>query len=214
MNWIQKTKFFLIRKIFKFLLLALVFSCRKKTTGWHHVLELREQGIPIIFVIWHRHISYALYPFRNSGVRPLISLSSDGELISQIATEFGTFPIRGSSSRGGNRAFLQLLRAIKTDKSEIFITADGPKGPLREIKDGTVILAQKSGSAIVPVSWTATRVKIFKKSWDHFAVPLPFSTVTFKYGEPYFIPKDFHKSMIPEIKTEIKSRLDQMEQGE
>ena len=122
MNWIQKTKFFLIRKIVKTVVMILAFSCRKTTIGWENVLDLRKRKIPIIFVIWHRHISYALYQFRNSGVRPLISLSSDGELISQIASEFGNFPIRGSSSKGGNRAFIHLMRSIRKEHAEhIFI---------------------------------------------------------------------------------------------
>jgi lysophospholipid acyltransferase (LPLAT)-like uncharacterized protein len=138
-------------------------------------------------VFWHKKILFTIYQFKNSGARPLISNSDDGELVSQVAEEFNMIPIRGSSSRGGARAFIKMMHSIRKEKSHILITADGPKGPAEQIKDGTVKLAEKTGAVIIPISWTASKVKVFQKSWDKFELPLPFGKIKFKYGKPIYI---------------------------
>ncbi|MCK4941986.1 MAG: lysophospholipid acyltransferase family protein [Candidatus Aminicenantes bacterium] len=209
-------KYFFLRKAAKFLINAIIKTCRIHITNQAHIRALRENNIPIIFTFWHRHIFFVIFRFKHSGARPLISHSRDGEIVSQIAEEFGMNPIRGSSSSGGARAFLKLLESLKTEKSDILITADGPRGPLREIKDGTILLALKTHSAIVPISWHSSRVKVFKKTWDRFMIPLPFSHITFSYGEPIILPptekgqnKEQHLTI---LKTELQERMVRLEQ--
>ncbi|HLP58275.1 MAG TPA: DUF374 domain-containing protein, partial [Candidatus Deferrimicrobium sp.] len=125
MTFRKKIKYFLIRKAAKLLILGIIKTCKFKISGYEAVEKIREQGIPIIYAYWHRHIFVTIYRFMNTGARPLISLSEDGEIVAQIALEFGMHPIRGSSSRGGAKAFITLLNAIKEEKSEVLITADG-----------------------------------------------------------------------------------------
>ncbi|MCK4836795.1 MAG: lysophospholipid acyltransferase family protein, partial [Candidatus Aminicenantes bacterium] len=181
MTSIPRVKFFVLRKISRLVINAIVKTCRIHITGEEIITDLKHKNIPIIYVFWHRHIFFTIYRFKKTSARPLISHSRDGEIVSQIAEEFGMNPVRGSSSGGGARAFLKLLKSIQTEQSDILITADGPKGPLREIKDGTIILARKTNSVIVPFCWYCSRVKIFKKTWDRFILPLPFSHITFSY---------------------------------
>jgi lysophospholipid acyltransferase (LPLAT)-like uncharacterized protein len=207
MKFRQRVKYFLIRKITKLLIDAIVLTCRIKIIGEETVTELREKKIPIIYIYWHRHILFTIYKFKKTGARPLISLSPDGEIAAQIAEEFGMNPVRGSSSKGGARAFLKLAGSIKDEREEILITADGPKGPARQIKDGTIVLAQKTGSVIVPFSWYSGRVKILEKTWDRFIIPLPFSTITFKYGAPFFIDPKKRRGELGALKKELQDTL-------
>ena len=207
----RKIKYFLMRKAAKLLIHAIIKTCKIKITGIENVEKLREKNIPIIYAYWHRHIFVTIYRFKNTGARPLISLSGDGEIVSQIAVEFGMNPVRGSSSKGGARAFLKLLAAIKVDNSEVLITADGPKGPLRQIKDGTIRLAQKTNSVIVPIGWHASRVKIFEKTWDKFKIPLPFSSIIYAYGEPFFIPSGVKREDYSRLKEKLKQAIDSLE---
>ncbi|MCP5103340.1 MAG: lysophospholipid acyltransferase family protein [bacterium] len=211
MTFPKKIKYFFIRKAAKVLILSIIKTCKFKVTGFEHVEKAREQKKPIIYVYWHRHIFVTIYRFRNSGARPLISLSEDGEIVAQIALEFGMNPVRGSSSKGGARAFLKLADAIKADNSEVMITADGPKGPVREIKDGTILLAQKTGSVIVPIAWHADRLKILEKSWDKFKIALPFGSITYAYGEPFTVPPDAPKEDFPQLKKSLKKAIDTLE---
>lgn len=212
MEFPQKFKFFFLRKIARLLILLIIKTCRIEILGQERVKSIKTQDRPIIYIFWHRHIFFNIYQFRNTGARPLISLSKDGETVSQIAEEFGLKPIRGSSSRGGMRAFLKLLNAIKEQKSEILITADGPKGPARELKDGTVVLARKSKALIVPISWYASRVKIFEKTWDRFIIPRLFARIVFIYGEPYQGSDNPRKEDISIHKKALKKMLDNLEQ--
>lgn len=191
---------------------AIIVTCRLQIEGVDKVKEYIRKGIPIIYVFWHRHIFVTIYRFKKSGARPLISLSEDGEIVSQVAEAFGMNPVRGSSSRGGARAFLALVNTIKSDTSRaLLITADGPKGPPREIKDGTIRLAQKTGSAIIPVSWYASREKVFEKTWDKFKVPLPFSRITYLYGEPFVVPPKANREDYCCHKETLKKSIDSLE---
>ncbi len=207
----QKIKFFLISKAARMLINSIVFTCRKRISGEKKIETLRNSGQPIIYIFWHRHIFYNIFKFKGTNARPLISFSTDGEIVSRIAEEFGMNPIRGSSSHGGARAFIKMINAIKKENSEIMITADGPKGPPREIKDGTIHIAKKTGAAIVPVSWYASRVKIFHKSWDKFILPIPFGKINFSFGDPVYIPVGVLKSEYSEYKNILKIKLDELE---
>lgn len=207
----KKIKYFVIRKAAKLLISGIVKTCKLKIVGYEEVKKLREQAVPIIYAYWHRHIFVTIYRFMNTGARPLISLSEDGEIVAQIAIEFGMNPVRGSSSRGGAKAFIKLLNSIKEEKSEVLITADGPKGPAREIKDGVIRLAQKSGSVVVPIAWHADRVKILEKSWDRFKIPLPFGAITYAYGKPIPIPATGSKEDEETWKQRLKEAIDALE---
>jgi len=207
----QEFKRFIIVKVSKVLIHFIAFSCKKETLGSENVKRLKNSGKPIIYIFWHRHIFFNIFKFRNTNARPLISFSHDGELVSQIAKEFGMNPIRGSSSKGGARAFFHMVNAIKENNSEIMITADGPKGPPREIKDGTIHIAKKTGAYIIPISWYATRIKVFDKSWDKFMLPLPFGKIGFAYGEPIYIHGKVLKHEYSDYKKTLKSKLDDLE---
>ena len=181
---LKKIKFLLLKKLAKAMIQAIVFSSRVRITGQETVAVLQKENLPLIYIFWHRHILYVIHQFKNSGARPLISLSSDGELVAAVAEEFGMKPIRGSSSKGGARAFLHMARCVQKEKAAVLITADGPKGPARKVKDGTVQLAVKTGAFIIPISWSGSRVKVLKKSWDRFMIPLPFGRIHFAFGQP------------------------------
>lgn len=205
-----RIRYFLIKKLSKFLINAIILTCRKKTETLTDIQKLREKG-SVIYIFWHRHIFYVIHKFKNTGAQPLISLSKDGELVSHVGKEFGLIPIRGSSSKGGVKAFLTLVKTIKENKSsQILITADGPKGPAKKIKEGIILLSLKTKVPIIPIAWTSTKTKIFQKTWDKFMIPLPFSTITFYYGEPIYIPKDLKKNKIRDLKKNIEDLLNDL----
>jgi lysophospholipid acyltransferase (LPLAT)-like uncharacterized protein len=209
----SRTKFFLIRKLSRLLINAIIMTCRLEVKGVERIQPLLEGEQPVIYIFWHRHILVNIYKFKNTGASPLISMSQDGELVAQVAEEFGMQPVRGSSSRGGARAFLEMVNAIrrKTGNREILITADGPKGPARQLKDGAVVLAQKTGAVLVPITWHASRVKVFEKSWDQFMIPKPFSKILFQYGEPSTIDRRMGKDGICNERDRLETVLNDLE---
>lgn len=144
-------------------------------------LEANKDGY--IYAFWHGRQVFLVYLHRHNRVHPLVSRSKDGELISTICSAFGLFCVRGSSSRGGSEALLE-LKSLLEKGDRIAFTPDGPRGPLRQIQPGVLFIAQKTGRPIVPIAYGARRRWVFKKSWDEFIVPKPLNHIAMVYGEP------------------------------
>ena len=124
-----------------------------------------------IYAFWHESL---LAPVKfKARVRVLISKHADGELIAQACHYLGFGVVRGSTTRGGGQALVELWHC--REQSHLVFTPDGPRGPRRRVQPGMIIMAAHSGLPIVPVgigftgSWRA-------RSWDRFVVPKPFST--------------------------------------
>jgi lysophospholipid acyltransferase (LPLAT)-like uncharacterized protein len=209
----KKIYFKLLKKLAKLLIETIVFSSRVTISGSEPVNELLDKNLPLIFIFWHRHILFVIHQFKNTGARPLISLSSDGELVAAVAEEFAMKPIRGSSSKGGARAFLHMVRSVQKENARVLITADGPKGPARRIKAGTVQLAAKTGAFVIPISWNSSRVKVLEKSWDRFLVPLPFGRIHFAYGKPLKITAGKDEASLQQAADMLAEKLNQLEES-
>lgn len=213
MALLKKIKLLLLKKMAKAMIQAIVFSSRVSISGQETVAALQKENLPLIYIFWHRHILFVIHKFKNSGARPLISLSSDGELVAAVAEEFGMNPIRGSSSKGGARAFLHMAHCVQNEKAAVLITADGPKGPARKVKDGTVQLALKTGALVIPISWSGSRVKVLKKSWDRFMLPLPFGRIHFAFGQALQITGSGDASSLQQAADMLAAKLNRLEES-
>lgn len=150
---------------------------------------------PVIFALWHNHLALCMKAY-ESFVRPdrshdhlaaLISASKDGAFLAAILQRFGVRPVRGSSSRRGAQALLELTSWAERG-FDLAVTPDGPKGPCHVVQEGVITLAQVTGLPIVPYS-CRLRWKIRLKSWDGFEIPLPFSPCEMAFGEPIHVPR-------------------------
>jgi lysophospholipid acyltransferase (LPLAT)-like uncharacterized protein len=156
----------------------------------HDVVGFVRQQ-PVIFAIWHNRLLMLprvfdpSFPTRQS--YGLISASRDGDLIARFIERSGYGTIRGSSSRKGVIALRQLVDTLVSGSGNVLVTPDGPRGPLYQVSQGIVFLAQKSGAPVVPIHMeysSAWRLK----SWDRFVVPRPFATLRAIFGAPIQIP--------------------------
>jgi lysophospholipid acyltransferase (LPLAT)-like uncharacterized protein len=213
MALLKKIKLLLLKKLAKAIIQSIMFSSRIRISGQENVAALQKENLPLIYIFWHRHILFVIHKFKNSGARPLISLSSDGELVAAVAEEFGMNPIRGSSSKGGARAFLLMAHCVQNEKAAVLITADGPKGPARKVKEGAVQLAVKTGAYIIPISWSGSRVKVLKKSWDHFMLPLPFGRIHFAFGQPLRLAADTTAADQAQAGDMLAAKLNRLEES-
>jgi lysophospholipid acyltransferase (LPLAT)-like uncharacterized protein len=121
--------------------------------------------------------------FPNRQGAALISASRDGDLLTDAVRRFGFDVVRGSSSRMGATAILQLSQ-ILASRGDVVITPDGPRGPAYELGPGIIFLAQKTGAAVLPINMEYSRCWRIK-SWDRFVVPRPFSKVRLIVGSPH-----------------------------
>ena len=142
-----------------------------------------------IHAFWHARILMLLRATKGWHGYMLISEHRDGGFISDTLNLCGVETLRGSTTRGGARAMLRMLRAVKQEHRHLGITPDGPKGPREVVQKGTIQLAMKSGLPVMPICWATSRCWR-ANSWDRFYIPQPFSRGVFVYGEPLFIAPD------------------------
>ncbi|MEA2705915.1 MAG: hypothetical protein QOH22_703 [Gemmatimonadaceae bacterium] len=155
---------------------------RIRVVNGDNVLKLRAAELPFIFALWHGQLLPLLWHHRDEGVKVLISEHRDGEMVARAAESLGYGLIRGSSTRGADRALISLVRELQAGH-EVAITPDGPKGPSGKFAPGALIAAQRSGSFILPVAASASSSWRLK-SWDRFMIPKPFARITVAYGPP------------------------------
>ena len=147
--------------------------------GWN---RCRAEGRPVIVALWHGQLLATLPHHRNLGVAVLVSEHRDGEIIARVLDAFGYRTVRGSTSRGGGRALLELV-AVLGRGHDVCITPDGPRGPRHQFAPGALIAAQRSGAPIVGVVAHVDRAWRLG-SWDGFEIPKPFARITVAYSEP------------------------------
>jgi lysophospholipid acyltransferase (LPLAT)-like uncharacterized protein len=162
---------------------ALAATWRFRIVGRERIDAMRARGEPFILAFWHGRMLPLLWSHRGQGISILVSEHGDGEIIARIAAAVGLNTVRGSSSRGAERALLGMIRTVQ-EGGEVAITPDGPRGPLETFAPGAAIIAQRSGAPIVPLAAGADRAWRLK-SWDRFLIPKPFARVTVSYGEPW-----------------------------
>jgi len=144
----------------------------------------------VIFAIWHNRLLMLprvfdpCFPTRQS--YGLISASGDGDLIASFIERSGYGTIRGSSSRKGVIALRQLVETLAAE-GNVLVTPDGPRGPVYQVSQGIVFLAQKSGAPVVPIHMEYSSCWRLK-SWDRFVVPRPFAKLRAVFGAPVVVP--------------------------
>ena len=91
------------------LIRALRRLLRVEFVGEEHPRALWGAGEAAILAFWHDQLLIMVQGYRGPGAKILISPSKDGELIARTMRHFGQGAVRGSSSRGGRKAFRALL---------------------------------------------------------------------------------------------------------
>ncbi|GBF23585.1 hypothetical protein tpqmel_0989 [Candidatus Gastranaerophilus sp. (ex Termes propinquus)] len=203
-----------LRKIFKMShetqtkiyskLIVLYFNFKK------YFFYSRSTNIPQkqhILAMWHAHQCgiYGIEGKKNMNV--MISRSKDGDIIASAAKSLGINTVRGSQSRGGAVAALEMIEALKAGQNGA-ITIDGPRGPKRIVKKGIVEIAKISGVPIVPMTWYSPSWGFFKlKTWDEFRFPLNCIKMVILYGEPIYVKPDATEDEIEVHRKAIEDEL-------
>lgn len=169
-------------------------------------LSYRREKRPCIYAFWHNNQVYLAYDHRGEKVNIMVSQSKDGEYIAQVMKRLGLNAVRGSSSKGGQKALREIIFKLKHGE-QIGFTPDGPRGPVYSINPGVVAVAQLSGVPIVPTGVALSRQIVFR-SWDGFKLPLPFGRIRVGHGMPLFIDReeDFDSA-----KSRVKSALEKVQ---
>jgi lysophospholipid acyltransferase (LPLAT)-like uncharacterized protein len=142
---------------------------------------------------------------RKRGIVAMVSQAVDGEIIARAIEMLGYKTVRGSSSKGGQKALRDMVKLIHHGAIGAMMP-DGPKGPRGDFKIGTLILAQLADAYLVPMTHSASQSWDFN-SWDRFKLAKPFSKVVVAYGEAVKIPRDISEADLEKYKVEMEKRM-------
>ena len=190
-------------------LVSLTWRCRFiDVHGW-----LDQPQRPTIFSLWHNRLALSMAMWdrlgrkkiHSSGLVALISASHDGGVLARVLRYFKVVAVRGSTSRRGAQALLELNSWAARGYS-IAITPDGPRGPRHVVSDGIIALGQLSGLPILPLS-ARVRGKLTLKSWDRFQIPLPFARCDIFIGLPLLVARELSDEQRAELREELQRRM-------
>lgn len=184
-------------------------TARFEVEGWEHWEAASRDGHIPIYTFWHNRVFLGTYFWRRRRIVVMTSQSFDGEYIARFIRRFGYGAARGSSTRGGVGAVVEMVRLMRAGCPTGF-TIDGPKGPRYVAKMGAVLLAKKTGNPILPFTITPARFWKVKKSWDKFQVPKPFTRARTEIALPIFVPTDADDETLNAKRDELQRALDEL----
>ncbi|MGI8467203.1 MAG: lysophospholipid acyltransferase family protein [Pyrinomonadaceae bacterium] len=192
-----------------FILISLIGkTLRYETEDWENFEKIYAANKIPIYVFWHNRIFAGTYFFRSRKIIVITSQSFDGEYIAAFIRRFGYGAVRGSSTRGGVAALVELIRAMR-EKLPTAFSIDGPKGPKYVAKSGACVLAKKTGNPMMPF---VVETKSFWKigSWDNLQIPKPFSRARVFLGAPIYVSNDANENEIENKRLELQKILDEL----
>src|SRR5436190_19261118 len=194
--------------VFYFLINLIGLTARFEVVGWENHDKAEANGGLPIYVFWHDSIFLTTYWWRNRRIVVMTSRSFDGEYIARFIRRFGYGAVRGSSTRGGIGATIEMARLMRAGCTTGF-AIDGPKGPPYVAKMGAVLLAKKTGHPIVPLTTVVARC--WKApSWDSFQIPKPFSRAQVYLAKPIYVPADANEKVLAAKRDELQQALDDL----
>ena len=190
--------------------LLLTVRCRLRTPS---EFFLPGAPTPVIFCIWHNRLATCIKVLdicrrphnRGAGMAALVSASKDGAFLSRTLAWFGVHAVRGSSSRRGAQAMLEMTTWAERGY-DLTVTPDGPRGPCYEIQEGITKLAQLTGLPIVPAALTLNW-KISVKSWDRFQIPLPLARCDVTLGKTFRVPANASDAEREEVRRQLEAEM-------
>jgi lysophospholipid acyltransferase (LPLAT)-like uncharacterized protein len=188
---------------------ALGRTLRWRVEGLEHLDSIIASGRQPVMAFWHGRILPATFYFRGRGIVVITSENFDGEWIARIIERFGYGTARGSTTRGGQKALIQLVRDMEAGKPAGF-TLDGPRGPAKVAQPGAVWLARRTGNPVLPFHLEASAYWSVK-SWDRTQIPKPFTIVALVVGEPLEVAPETSDGYLESARVELEARLKGLE---
>lgn len=165
-----------------------------------------NEGKPFILAFWHGRLLMMPYCWRrNKPIHMLISSHRDGQLIARTVGHFGIHTVEGSSSKGGAKAFRNMVKALAKNEY-VGITPDGPRGPRMQASSGIVSVARLSGAPVIPAAFGIDKGRVLG-TWDGFLVAKPFARGVIVWGDPVHVARDGDQQAQEQARINIEQGL-------
>jgi lysophospholipid acyltransferase (LPLAT)-like uncharacterized protein len=184
-------------------------TLRFEVIGVHNAIQIRNSGEPCIGAFWHRCIFPAVWMWRNRGIVVLNTVNFDGQWTRRVIERLGFGTAQGSSTRGAIEGLANMARHLEAG-THVALTIDGPRGPRFIAKPGAVILARRTGKPISVFHIALSRAHTFKKSWDQFQLPYPFSRAVMFVAPRISVPTDVDSEAMKQKQAEVQAALERV----
>lgn len=205
---LQRIQLAVVSWIVPLILWLIGCTLRPTMTYEEGAIQSMDEVYPGIFPFWHRCVLPATWLYRHQHPAVMTSRSLDGEYIARVISRFGFLPVRGSSSRGGQRALLEMNKLLAEGHAVAF-TIDGPRGPRYVAKRGPVLLARMSGAAITAFYVAVERAWVLK-TWDALMIPKPFSRIYVRFARKIFVPPEADEPALDRYQAEMQAALERI----
>src|SRR5277367_2198315 len=184
-------------------------TLRLDVVGARNAVLIEHGGEVAIGAFWHRCIFSAAWIWRNRGMVVMNTVNFDGQWTRRVIERLGFGTAQGSSSRGAIEGLSVMAQRIKEGKHVAF-TIDGPRGPRYVAKPGPIILARRTGSPITVFHIGLQRAYTFKRSWDLFQIPIPFSRAVMFFAPLVRVSTDAGSEILHEKQSEMQAALERV----
>ncbi len=191
------------------LVVDLLFSGSRITIHRTEAIAALEASRKCIYAFWHSRILLLSYLYKQLGAAIMVSNSADGEIIAQILQRQGQITVRGSTRKGGMRALVRQVEMMQSESRPGVVVPDGPQGPRHRVQPGVILLAQKTGCPIIPITYSAKRRKVFN-SWDRFILPSPATPCRVIYGRPVYVPDNVGAETLQTCMQTLETELNRI----
>ena len=169
------------------------FSYSILSATWKYKFLYDEEVVPfdlskyipdrsIIIAHWHGDELALIGMGKKYKFLTFSSQSKDGTIMAAALKQFGFKVIRGSSSRGGTRALVSMIRVLRENSYYVSFAIDGPRGPRRQAKPGVYYVAYKAGISIIQCQVKCNRSWQIPNTWNKAYIPKPFARITVKFN--------------------------------
>lgn len=190
-------------------LLGYVAGClyRLYSATWTYHVTFPDGSTPIdlwtkklkhscVFGHWHGD-ELALISFcKFSKYLALSSQSKDGSIMAAALKVMSLDVARGSSSRGGTRALVSMLRWIRKEHYYVSFAVDGPTGPRHQAKPGIHLFAYKSKLPLYQCVVRCDRKWDIPNTWNKTYLPKPFAHIFVYFYELPQATKDNRQQVL------------------
>lgn len=157
--------------------------------------EFCNSGLSPVVAIWHDSLLPLSFSQYGRKAATIASDSKDGDLIAFILNKWGFYAFRGSSTRGGLKAVMGLIKKCKKEPMPAAVTVDGPVGPRHEVKSGAVFIAKNLDKVLFTAHIKTKRYYRFN-SWDKFILPKPFAKIDIVFSDPFYVTDDLSENSV------------------
>lgn len=172
--------------------------------------RLYQQKTPVMICFWHGKYIPIFPLMEGTNALVLTSQSTRGQVLMELCQRYGYRSIQIPDHF--DIESVSLFQSALAGETLVGVAVDGPLGPQHKVKTGLIHLASQFGLTLLPVTVASRWHWTVNTRWDRMEYPLPFSRLSWVFGDPMPVPDALHNSDAHRLADELATRLLSLDQ--